>query len=118
MGLARAPFRRGPYLESTRHEAERLVQERKAGRLSTDAVTGTLMCGGFNGITELSFVKGFGHNPETFLGTKYNYGFVPVALFLGKVMTTHVDILFRSYDLCGKFGHRNGGYITDSQSDF
>ena len=108
----------GPYMNYARVYAEELVETGGSACSQLVANMVILFLGGFSGVTEWHFVKAFGHKPETVLNSRlHNYGFVLVALFLAKIMSAHVDNIFGSYDL-SKFSHREGGYVTDSQSDF
>jgi hypothetical protein len=110
----------GKYIKDARETGEHLVRELgEHVRCQVEVYMAILLLGGYNGSSNWYFTKAFGHRLEVDLGGhRYAYGFVPVALFLARVMSTHVDNIFRSVDLSQRFGHRKGGYITDSQSDF
>jgi hypothetical protein len=109
----------GPYMNTSRQAAEVLKETGKPCFAQVVETMGILFLGGYAGETDMQFVKAYGHNPEVVLECRlHTYGFVPVALFLAKIMSDHVDRIFKSYDLSKMNNRRDGGYITDSQSDF
>jgi hypothetical protein len=109
----------GMFMPAARQAAIELMKIEEPIYSQMEANMGILFIGGFSGVSEWHFTKAFGHNPKVVLNNQsYTHGFVPVAMFLARVMTSHIDNVFRSYDQYLNKNHRNGGYITESQSDF
>lgn len=110
----------GPFLKSA-IVAARLLRPRLDVRPVTDTgIAAVLLLGGFMGKTGWYFTKAFGHNPKETLRGKWKFGFIPVALFLAEIMSHHMDLIFDtdSSGLTKRYGHWEGGYFTDSHSDF